>query len=124
MKILNLTQHQATPEQLDAGVVDLTEEQRKRVAEYLTFDSVPHRNELNERAHELIDYIDGLDIDLGEGGVFRVMIGGAPFFMGVLETVLYNRTVAVCYAFSKRESKDLSNGKKVSVFKHLGFVWV
>lgn len=59
MKIVNLTQHAGTAEQLAAGVADLgaTSLELKRL---LTFDSLPTREEIEARA---------------------AMIGGAPFLM-------------------------------------------
>ena len=53
------------------------------------------------------------------------MIGGAPFFMGILEQELKKQGIKPVYAFSQRESvdKEMADGsvQKVAVFKHLGF---
>ena len=39
--MINLTQHQATTEQLSVGVVDLTGQQLALVKALLTFDEIP-----------------------------------------------------------------------------------
>ncbi len=41
MNILNLTQHPATPEQLEAGVVDLIGESLEHMTALLTFHEIP-----------------------------------------------------------------------------------
>jgi len=54
------------------------------------------------------------------------MIGGAPYLMGHLAAVLHKVGVRPLFALSDRVSEEvpLSDGtvKKVSVFRHLGFV--
>lgn len=128
--ILNLTQHAATPEQLKAGVVDLSERKLSELKVLLTFDSVPTAFELKARAekierlavsflceitpeNELLD-----DVDLA------AMIGGAPFFMATLESHLKERAIRPLYAFSRRDSAEVATPEgvvKQAVFRHLGF---
>jgi len=142
-KILNLTQHKATPEQLAAGVVDLSEQERAEVARLLTFDTLPTREDLKERANELAEFareavlarepmevrnqmMNGV-IDAGPGVCFGyVMVGGAGFFMPFLERALEQNQVGVRHAFSVRESVEetLPDGsvRKTNVFRHKGFV--
>jgi hypothetical protein len=118
MKILNLTQHPATPAQVSVGVFDLKGESLSELKKQLTFHSIPKRWELIERAKEITDLVQGFACD-------AVMIGGAPFFMHQLEEELYNDRINVLYAFSVRESIDITQDgetKKISVFKHVGFV--
>ena len=115
--ILNLTQHLATPEQIEFGVFDLPDYARKSVSKLLTFDHLPENNELKHRAIAIVELVQSLDIEFE-----NVMIGGAPFFMSTLEDVLSDYGIAFLYAFSVRQSVDNPDGTKTSVFKHLGFV--
>jgi hypothetical protein len=119
MKILNLTQHKATPEQVEAGVVDLNDAERAKLIDLLTFNELP-----------LIDEIIGKAMDIAgiavEHGYRKAMIGGAPYLMSALEAALIDKGIAPVYAFSKRESvevmKDDGSVEKCAVFKHVGFV--
>lgn len=121
MKIINLTQHAATPEQKAEGVIDITDpEERKTLSECLHFDSVPDTEELNMRAEALAD--------LACTSLGYAMIGGAPYLMASLELALLKRGIQAAYAFSKRESVEEAQPdgsvRKTAVFRHLGFVWV
>jgi len=119
MKILNLTQHKASDEQVAAGVVDLGETQKKELSKLLTFDHLPSETEMCTRAIQIAQIAY-------EEWAMRAMIGGAPFFMSHLEDALKVRAIAPLYAFSRRESREekMEDGsiKKSSVFRHLGFV--
>jgi len=116
-KIVNLTQHNATPEQIEAGVVE--PEVKARIQELLTFDEPPEPGEVIRRATRLADIA-------AECGAEAAMIGGAPFLMGELERELLWRRINPLYAFSRRESVEekQSDGsiRKASVFRHIGFV--
>lgn len=126
--IINLTQHAASPEQREAGVVDLPEQQREALHEALTFESVPTSMELDDRA----DWVSELAVFNGLGGdeedpiPTAAMIGGAPFFMSRLEASLLGKGITPLYAFSKRDSVEEaqpdSSVIKRTVFRHLGFV--
>ena len=86
MRILNLTQHAATPEQLAAGVVDLTPAQRAVVSQILTFETLPSRPVIQSRARLLAQAAADDSSMVGEVGPFdAAMIGGAPYLMGPLE---------------------------------------
>ena len=117
--ILNLTQRPATPEQLAAGVVDPSEETAFIIKYLLTFDILPTKQALLDRAKALAQVAKST-------GCKRVMIGGAPFFMAPLEAALIRRNIEPVYAFSVRESVETTQPdgsvQKASVFKHLGFV--
>lgn len=119
MRIMNITQHPATPEQVASGVVDLNGREKKTLAECLIFEEIPDGEELKIRAEALAD------IALQGSGA---MIGGAPYLMAPLERALKDRGITPLYAFSKRESVEetLPDGsvRKVAVFRHLGFVEV
>lgn len=120
--ILNLTQHAATPEQIAAGVVDLTGEDLLELKRALTFDTLPHVLTLYLRAQAVAE----IAVKNGAVGCGKVMIGGAPFFMSALEVAMLERAVSPVYAFSVRDSADQpqpdGSVRKVAVFKHGGFI--
>jgi hypothetical protein len=113
--LINLTQHLATPEQMACQPFD-----RDFVRELLTFEEIPTIEEMKVRAEKLADFAVEL------GGITAAMIGGAPFFMPVLEAALVRKGITPVYAFSRRETVDEEQPdgsvRKVSVFRHLGFV--
>ena len=137
-RILNLTQHTATPEQIAAGVTcgDINSDaQLREIAALLTFDTLPATQEIVSRAERLaeiasttttlVDY--GGDSGLCVNERFRfAMIGGAPYLMAPLEVALRARGITPVYAFSIRESVDQvqpdGSVRKVATFRHAGFV--
>lgn len=131
--IINLTQHAASPEQLAAGVVDLPDQYADKLRELLTFGEMPLASEVWNRARDIADLVDrycadeGINFDCDRAYWPAVMIGGAPFLMGPLETVIQvDLNLEVLYAFSRRESveevqPDGSTVKR-AVFRHVGFV--
>lgn len=127
--IYNATQHKATPEQEDAGVINIS----LNLSELLTFSSLPTRDELWERAHTIAGLLWQYHSDQCEMNYLsplhepcRVMIGGAPYLMSPLEEVLKEYSIIPMYAFSERVSEEYVNNQgevvKRNVFKHLGFV--
>jgi len=127
--ILNLTQHPATPEQLDAGVVDLQGDQLAELKTLLTFDTLPSRQDIQERAFSIVRlaFANALGADMDDDPIpHRAMIGGAPFLMSALESALLDECIAPMYAFSVRDSVGQTQPdgsvRKVNVFKHVGFV--
>ena len=121
--ILNLTQHPATTEQIEAGVVDLPDSVRPALIGWLTFSQLPSREEIEDRAEALALLADSL---LPEEGDPAAMIGGAPYLMAPLEAALRNQRIRPLYAFSVRESVEqvLPDGtvRKTSIFRHAGFI--
>ena len=119
MKILNLTQHKCTKDQIEAGVVDATEQHQQEIAQLLTFEEIPSEREMYRRAFQLLIIAFNEDAD-------AVMIAGAPYFMAPLSRVMTFNHVKVLYAFSKRESVEIQNAdgtvSKSNIFKHIGFV--
>lgn len=118
--ILNLTQHKATQDQIDQGVVDFDDETRAEISKLLTFDKLPDHHEMIKRACDLVTILR-----LKNHIRCEVMIGGAPFFMSTLERALYMNEFDPVFAFSKRVSVEKEvNGKivKTNEFKHIGFV--
>ena len=120
-KILNLTQHLATPEQVAQGVVDLSEQDRKALVSAITFEELPDVAIIENRAKKVCDIAV-------KYGIKNVMIGGAPFFMSTLEKALKSDNMVPVYAFSKRivVEKQQSDGTviKTAIFKHEGFIKV
>ena len=137
-RIVNLTQHKATPEQIVQGVRDATD--AEEVKELLTFADIPDAVEIEDIAGELAEIAwremavpedayessDYPEYILPDGSA--AMIGGAPYLMASLECELMARGIKPLYAFSKRESVEemQSDGsiRKVTMFKHIGFVEV
>ncbi len=116
-EIANLTQHTASEEQKKAGVFDLNEERQEKLKQLLTFEELPTKEEIQERAEKITELAE----DTG-----KAMIGGAPYLMASLEQALIEKGIQPLYAFSKRESVEepLGDGstKKTQIFRHLGFI--
>lgn len=113
MKRINLTQHDGKPEQ---GCFE--PENKEQVKELLTFEALPTKAEIRDRAVSLA-------IIAKESGAEEAMIGGAPYLMNYLETELRRFGVTPVYAFSRREViEDTETGIKTSIFKHIGFIRV
>jgi len=117
MTILNLTQHPATPDQIEAGVVEPAD--KKQVVDLLTFDTIPSPAEMRDRAERIAALAK-------EAGAASAMIGGAPFFMSALERALLEAGVEPVYAFSVRRTEEApqpdGSVRKTNVFRHVGFV--
>lgn len=120
MKILNLTQHDATPNQIEDGVIEPEHNEKESIKRLLTFNVKPEKDDIEARAWLLSD------IAL-RSKCKAVMIGGAPFLMPELSKCLKERGIRVLFSFSLRKSIEKPNEKdgsveKVSVFEHIGFV--
>lgn len=118
-RIINLTQHPATPEQKEAGVLDLDDTTGLMLKTLLTFEEIPTAKDLLLRAQQIAVIAKGTFAK-------KAMIGGATFFMIYLHVALMREGITPVYAFSRRESVEerLPDGtvKKSSIFKHIGFV--
>lgn len=125
-RIINLTQHRATPEQLAAGVVDLPAQDFEKLKELLTFDKAPNNNQKLFRALKVANLAKAHMLN-DHTSLNCAMIGGAPFFMSALEKALECSNITHVYSFSARVSSEitLDDGTvtKTSEFKHLEFVW-
>lgn len=93
--IINCTNHIATKEQLELGVVEPYE--KEEIQKLLTFDSLDSVFSANERAKEIVEIIK-------RSGYNHALIGGIPFFMSILENEFYRNGIIPVYAFSKRIS--------------------
>lgn len=129
--ILNLTQHQATPEQVSQGVVDLPAAEREALQDLLTFIELPTAADVAARAAEIAELamMNGLSGDEGDSPMpDAAMIGGAPFLMSALERALRVVGIAAIYAFSVRESVEQTQPDgsviKIASFRHAGFVCI
>ena len=110
MKIINLTQHNASEEQVKEGVFEPKEKQL--VKGLLTIGKGD--NDIAQRAVKLAEVAANEDAEYA-------MIGGAPFLMHTLVDALREKGIKPLYAFTERVSVDGPDGKKVSVFKHAGW---
>ena len=117
MAILNMTQHVATIEQREAGVVE--PDNKQEIQELLTFDELPQTHEVRRVALHLATIAC-------DEGFKSVMIGGAPFLMPMLAEELDVRGIDALFAFSVRESTEYTaedgSIQKQNVFRHKGFV--
>lgn len=120
--ILNLTQHPATPDQINQGVADLIGEDLAALKALLNFEELPDATELPRRAIAVAE----IAIRAAGGALAECMIGGAPFFMRPLEQALMMAGYRPIYAFSKRVVEETAQPdgtvRKVAVFRHEGFV--
>lgn len=115
--IINLTQHNATAEQTAAGVIDLPQEKQKRLKELLTFTTPPTERDMDERARQIVVLAKPF---------LTAMIGGAPYFMPVLQKRLKDEGIRVLYSFTQRVATEatMRDGtvQKVVAFRHCAFV--
>ena len=131
MAILNLTQHNSTADQINAGIIDLPVDFQTVLKELLTFPTTYTRKDLEQRAlqiHELIRDMCGEHFGASpKHALDGVMIGGMPSFMPVLEATLISKGIRVGYACTERKSVDktLPDGsvQKTAVFVHAGMYW-
>lgn len=117
--ILNLTQHAATAEQRDAGVVDLPPDEAARLRALLTFTGLPDAAAVTARAHDIAALV-------AAHGNHTAMSAGAPFLMADLCRALIEARIEPVFAFSQRrvEERPLPDGtiERVMLFRHDGFV--
>ena len=117
MSIINLTQHPASPEQIEAGVIDLPAADKAELAALLTFNNPPTADEIRARAASVAARAVGHE---------AAMIGGALWLMGPLTAALRAAGVRPVFAFTRREAEEQPQAdgsvKKVAVFRHAGFV--
>lgn len=117
-KILNLTQHPASPEQRAAGVIDPSPALKKQIQGLITFDDLPTPEFVAGRAIALAGLVESLPEEFK-----AAMIGGAPFFMAPLERELLAIGCQPLYAFSRRIVEESADGsEKRAFFRHEGFV--
>lgn len=124
MSILNLTQHDATPTQAAAGVVEPSAEDKVIIKKLLNVPKVPSISDLLERAEGLAAIAHH---HYTMTGGTRFMVGGAGPLMRALRRSLKGRItdVAVLEAFSERVVVEttLPDGtvRKTADFVHAGW---
>lgn len=122
--LINLTQHELTPEQ-KKGVMEIATD-RERVKELLTFTSKPEYTNINDKAYELAKYAESLVENDDQVDYFYVLIGGAPYLMSALEQHLLSLGLIPVYSYSNRVSVETMQPDgsvvKTNVFRHLGYV--
>lgn len=122
MKIINLTQHIATSEQIHAGVKDPVDPIKNSIQGHLTFNTLPTMFRIRGTARAIAEIAASYK---KSHDIHHAMIGGAPYLMAALEQELLLVGVEPLYAFSVRESVEvIEDGyvRKTNVFRHLGFV--
>ena len=144
-QIINLTQHQATTEQTEVGV--FSNAAIAAIATLTNFVGMPTKEqivvvakEVAEQLHQLVESwtlspeeLDrerkeetGLHYYTTRLTVWKVMIGGAPWFMSSLEKELEANGFKPVYSFSERVSVEQMEAdgsvKKINIFRHVGFI--
>lgn len=130
MSTMNLTQHQATADQIAAGVFDLPAATRADLQALLTFGELPDEHEIRARAEQIAGIAalcSSAEDRGGAGGVaIQAMIGGALWLMAPLAAALRECGIEPVFAFSVRETEEQKQPdgsvRKVAVFRHSGFV--
>lgn len=128
MTVINLTQHVASPEQVEAGVLDLDGAYREMLLDILNFVGQPTSEDVLESARDLAFLMERCIKRFDEPDL-RFMLGGAPFLMAQLSNLeVFDEDLQsrILFAFSERESveRTLPDGsvQKTAVFKHKGFI--
>lgn len=130
MAILNLTQHNATPDQRAAGVVDLPADARAELVRLLTFAELPDGDDIMRRARAVAELAalnaSGEDREDVDGFADQAMIGGALWLMAPLAFALRMHGITPVFAFSVRDTEERAQPDgtvaKTTVFRHAGFV--
>jgi hypothetical protein len=104
--ILNLTQHVTTIDQESNGVFDFDSKHREELSQLLTFEKLPGKQEVQERAKAIAEFA------FSHVGSMKVMIGGAPYLMSSLERELKAKGITPVYAFSLRRHRRASKEKE------------
>lgn len=115
-KVLNLTQHTPTAEQMAVGVVNPADQ--GAVKSLLTFTAAPTAAEICQRA-------DALAVIAETEEAPAAMIGGAGYLMPALERALRARGIRPVHSFTERRSVEVEKDGtvvKTAVFVHVGWV--
>lgn len=119
MKLINLTQHILTAQQLE-GSVEVTTGVRDEVIKLITFNELPTTEELKGNASRLAEICRDMHAT-------HAVIGGAPYFMGPLEQALRKAGIVPLYAFTERVVMEMINQEtgevtKTSKFNFAGWI--
>ena len=123
--IINLTQHELTPEQREFIDIEC-HTNRQKVKDLLTFTKLPSKEDIYYRALDLAAIVENI-IDQDEHvDLFLVLIGGAPYLMKPLIEELKRLEVIPVFSYTDRVSVETMQPDgsvvKTSVFKHAGYV--
>ena len=123
--IINLTQHELTPEQREFIDIECHVD-RQKVKDLLTFTKLPTQLQILHRAVDLANIVRNI-VDQDEHiNLFLVLIGGAPYLMKPLIEELKEIGVTPVFSYTDRVSVETMQPDgsivKTQVFKHLGFV--
>lgn len=123
--IINLTQHELTPEQKEFVDIECHTD-RNKVKELLTFTKLPTQIQILHRALDLAAIVQNI-VDQDEHiNLFLVLIGGAPYLMKPLIEELKEIGVTPVFSYTDRVSVETMQPDgsviKTQVFKHLGYV--
>lgn len=107
--ILNMTRHDSSEDQQEAGVFEPSRDNKRRIIELLTFSEAPTVEEKRNRANRIA--LIALEEFVSQHPEVRpaVMMGGAPYFMSTLERAFRSSGIKPLYSFSER--KEDENGK-------------
>jgi hypothetical protein len=123
--IINLTQHELTPEQKKFVDIECYTD-RNKVKDLLTFTKLPTQIQILQRAVDLANIVRDI-VDQDEHiNLFLVLIGGAPYLMKPLIEELREIGVTPVFSYTDRVSVETMQPDgsvvKTQVFKHLGYV--
>jgi hypothetical protein len=123
--LINLTQHELTPEQREFIDVECYTD-RQKVKDLLTFTKLPSKADILYRALDLAAIVENI-VDQDEHvDLFLVLIGGAPYLMKPLIEELKELGVIPVFSYTDRVSVETMQPDgsvvKTNVFKHIGFV--
>lgn len=119
MILINLTQHNLTPDQLQ-GAVEVGTDIRDEVVKLITFSGLPAAGEIKGNASRLAEICRDMHAS-------HAVIGGAPYFMGPLEQALRKAGIVPLYAFTERVAVEVTNPEtgevtKTSKFNFAGWI--
>ena len=121
--MLNLTQHTATFEQTQDGVIEPSQEVKGEIQKLITFDRTVMNSpqQISERAKALVALVKSAYPE-----TTQAMVGGALYFMPALVAELKANDIQPFFSYTDRVSVETHNADgsvtKTLVFKHLGFV--
>ena len=102
--IMNLTQYKATPEQHSAGVRDLEGEDFILLKELMTFEELPNKKDISNRASQIALLASNV---AAREGIPRtdvsVMIGGPGYWLPELTDALVSVGFVVLQSFTRWE---------------------
>ena len=119
MKLINLTQHQLTSQQL-VGAAEVGNDVRDEIVKLITFSGCPTAEIIKGNASRLAEICRDMHAS-------HAVIGGAPYFMGPLEKALRNVGIVPLYAFTERVAVEVVNPEtgevtKTSKFNFAGWI--